>query len=71
MYRERISNPAEKTPCTAPAVFWGVIALIALLALVAAFLGVWACCLWLPLWTVWPVAAGALACCFWIGWKSI
>ena len=40
----------------------------------AAFLTVWACCLWLPLWTVWTVwAAGAvaLACCFSIGWRSL
>lgn len=71
MYRERISNPVKNTPCTASAVFGGVIALAAVLALVAAFLTAWACCLWLPLWTVWTVAAGGLACCGWIGWKSI
>ena len=71
MYRESISNHAENTPCTAPAVFGGMVALLAVLALVAAFLAVWACCLWLPLWTVWAVGAAALAGCFLIGWRSL
>lgn len=71
MYCERISNHAENTPCTAPAVFGGMVALLAVLALIAAFLTVWAYCLWLPLWAVWAAGAVALACCFWIGWRSL
>lgn len=71
MYYETILNHAENTPCTAPAVFGGMVALLIALALVAAFLTVWACCLWIPLWTAWAAGAVALACCFGIGWRSL
>lgn len=71
MYRETISNHAENTPCTAPAVFGGMVALVVVLALTAAFLAVWACCLRMPLWTVWAAGAVALAFCFSIGWRSL
>lgn len=69
MYQHMILDNAKNTPSTAPAVFGGMVALLVVLALVAAFLVVWACCLRLPLWTVWAVGAVALACCFWVGWK--
>lgn len=71
MYCETISNHAENTPCTASAVFGGMVALLVILALVAAFLAVWACSLWLPLWAVWAAGAVALAECFVIGWRSL
>lgn len=65
-----IENHAKNAPCAAPAVFWGMVALLGVLALLGAFLTVWAACLWLPLWTVWAAAAVALAVCFWIGFTT-
>lgn len=72
MYCERIETPAENTPCTASAVFGGVITLLAVLALLGAFCV--AFCAFpavLPLWSVWVAGGVALAVCFCVGFKAV
>lgn len=72
MYCERIETPAESTPCTASAVVGGVVALLAVLALLGAFLV--AFCAFpaaLPLWSVWIAGGVALAVCFCVGFKAV
>lgn len=72
MYRERIETPAENTPCTAPAVFGGVVALLAVVALLGVFLAVWAAFpAALPPWSVWIAGGVALAVVGGIGFKAV
>ena len=67
-----IRNRTIKAPSRLRACLGGMVALLAALALVGAFLA--AFCAFpavMPLWTVWPVAAVGLAVCFVVGVKSI
>jgi fatty acid desaturase len=72
MYDRTSSNNAKKAPSTAPAVAGGVIALLAVLALLGAFCV--AFCAFpaaLPLWSVWIAGGVALAVCFCVGIRAI
>jgi fatty acid desaturase len=72
MYKHTSSNNAEKAPSTASAVVGGVIALLAVLALMGAFCV--AFCAFpavLPLWSLWIAGGVALAAAFAVGFKAV
>lgn len=72
MYRYTLSNNAKNAPSTAPAVFGGVVALLAVLALLGAFCV--AFCAFpaaLPLWSAWIAGGVALAVAGGIGFKAV
>jgi hypothetical protein len=72
VYCDRIENPTKNTPSTASAVVGGVIALLAVLALLGAFCV--AFCAFpaaLPLWSVWIAGGVALAVVGGIGVKAV
>jgi hypothetical protein len=72
MNQHTSSNNTEKAPYTAPAVVGGVVALLAVLALLGAFCV--AFCTFpaaLPLWSMWIAGGVALAVCFCVGIRAI
>jgi hypothetical protein len=72
MNQHTLSNNAKKAPSIAPAVVGGVIALLAVLALLGAFCVVF--CAFpavLPLWSVWIAGGVALAVVGGIGVKAV
>lgn len=72
MNQHTTSNNAENTPCTASAVFGGVITLLAVVALLGAFLAAWAAFpAALPLWSLWIAGGVAIAVVGGIGFKAV
>lgn len=72
MNQHMISNNTKKAPSTAPAVVGGVVALLAVVALLGAFCV--AFCAFpaaLPLWSVWIAGGVALAVVGGIGFKAV
>jgi hypothetical protein len=72
MNQHMISNNAENSPSIAPAVVGGVVALLAVVALLGAFCV--AFCAFpavLPLWSVWIAGGVALAAAFAVGFKAV
>lgn len=72
MYQHTLSNNAQKAPSIASAVVGGVVALLAVLALLGAFCV--AFCAFpaaLPLWSAWIAGGVALAVCFCVGIRAI